>query len=299
MSAATAAKPRLAIVAGAGALPVRVAEAAARDGRELLIITIEGESDGDFSAWPNARLHWGEVGRLFDLLAEHDCREIVMIGRVARPNIKDVRFDFGAVRTLPRILTMLIGGDGAVMDQIVRFLEEKGVAVRGAHEIAPELVMPDGALGRLTPARQDRADIATGIEVARAIGGFDIGQGVVVSRGRVIAVEAAEGTDAMLRRCAELRQGVDKSGGKSVGKTVAKSVGKGERSGVLVKLPKPRQDLRIDMPTIGVRTIEGAAAAGLAGIAVAAGGTLIAGREEVRRAADEAGLFVVGYRGEG
>lgn len=268
----------LAIIAGGGALPCALAEAATRAGRSVHILGIRGEAEPGIARYPHTWLKWGEVGRLFATLEGQGCRDLVIIGAVTRPDLANVRFDFGAIRNLPSLLRLGIGGDNHVLSSIVRFLEGKGYHVRGAGEVAPELLAGEGALGAKAPSVEQRADIDTAFRVVEALGRLDVGQAAVVAKGHVIAVEAAEGTDAMLARCGELRQEQRRR----------------DREGVLVKAPKPRQEERVDMPAIGPDTVRSAAQAGLAGIAVAAGRVLIAERAATIAAADEHGLFLWG-----
>jgi DUF1009 family protein len=197
---------------------------------------------------------------------------------VTRPDLANVRFDFGAIRNLPFLLSLGIGGDDHVLSSVVRFLEGKGYRVRGAGEVAPELLAGEGTLGAKAPSAEQRADIDAAFRVVEALGRLDVGQAAVVAKGHVIAVEAAEGTDAMLARCAELRRA---------------QRGR-EREGVLVKASKPGQEERVDMPAVGPDTVRSAVEAGLAGIAVAAGHVLIAEREATIKAADKHGLFLWG-----
>jgi hypothetical protein len=184
---------------------------------------------------------------------------------------------------LPRIMKFFRGGDDHLLSRIATLLAEQGFRLLGAHEVAPEILMPEGTLGNHQPSALDNDDVAYGLRFLHAIGSFDVGQGVVVAGRHVIAVEAAEGTDGMLARIAELR-----------GSGRLRSQG-----GVLVKAPKPGQDRRIDLPTIGPQTVECAARAGLSGIAVAAGSTIVAEADRVGDAADRANIFVVGVRDSG
>jgi UDP-2,3-diacylglucosamine hydrolase len=270
----------LAIIAGGGTLPSALAEAATARGRAVHILAIRGEADEAVARFPHTWLKWGEVGKLFATLEDRRCRDLVIIGAVSRPDLANVRFDFGAVRNLPFLLSLGMGGDDHVLSSVVRFLEAKGYRVHGAGDVAPELLAGQGKLGAKAPSPEDLADIETAFRVVAALGRLDVGQAVVVVKGRVLAVEAAEGTDAMLNRCAELRRG-----------------GSGRRrapTGVLAKAPKPGQEERVDLPTIGPDTVENAASAGLAGIAVAAGRVLIAERAATIAAADKHGLFLFG-----
>lgn len=270
----------LAIIAGGGSIPAAVAEAALRQGRAIHVIAIRGAADAQISGFPHSWIGMGQVGKLLRLLRRHDCRDVVIVGSVRRPDLTKIRIDFGFLRHLPAILRLTAGGDDKVLSGVVKFFESKGYRVRGAHEIAPSLLAPCGPLGGLKPRRQDEADIELGLRVVKAFGAHDVGQAAVVSRGYVLAVEAAEGTDAMLRRC----RGLQPPGAKLP-------------CGVLVKCPKPGQELRTDMPAIGPRTVELAAEAGLAGIAVAAGKVLLAGYAGLLKEAEARGLFVAGVDG--
>jgi UDP-2,3-diacylglucosamine hydrolase len=217
---------------------------------------------------------------MFRALDNNGCEDIVIIGGVNRPDFSNVRLDLGAIKTLPFILTLGKGGDDHVLSRVVRFFEQKGYRVHGAGDVAPQLLAGEGVLGRKTPSAEDNADIELALRVVGALGRLDVGQAAVVAKGYVLAVEAAEGTDAMLARCAELR-----ASGKA---------GRRSRAGVLVKVPKPGQEERVDLPTIGPETVAKAASAGLAGVAIAAGRVLMAERDATIAAADEHGLFLLG-----
>ena len=271
----------LAIIAGGGTLPSALADAAVAQGRAVHVIGIRGEADAKISRFPHTWLKWGEVGKLFATLDDQGCRDLVIIGSVSRPDLANVRFDFGAIKNLPFLLGLGVGGDDQVLSSVVRFLEGKGYRVYGAGEVAPELLAAEGTLGAKAPSPEDRADIEAGFRVVSALGRLDVGQAAVVVKGRVLAVEAAEGTNAMLARCDEMRKGAGRRRG---------------LAGVLVKAPKPGQEERVDLPTIGPGTVEMAARAGLAGIAVAAGRVLIADRDATIAAAGEHGLFLIGQK---
>jgi DUF1009 family protein len=204
--------------------------------------------------------------------------ELVIAGGVTRPDLRRIRPDAGFFAGLPQIVRLLVGGDDSVLSRVVRFFEGKGLTVRGVHEVAPDLLAGDGRMGALDLGAQDRADAELGFAVRRALGAVDAGQAVAVAQGKVLAIEGAEGTDAMLRRVAGL-PGREPSG---------------IRRGVLAKGPKPGQELRVDMPAIGPRTVEQAAAAGLAGVVVEAGAVLVLDRAEAIRAADSVGCALYG-----
>jgi hypothetical protein len=267
--------PALGILAGGGMLPGRVAAAAAAAGREVFLLGLEGFAEASVLApWPHATVRIGAAGRILALLREHGCRDLVLVGPVRRPSLLDLRPDAEGARLLTRIGRAAFAGDDGLLAAVVRVLGEEGFRILGAHDILTEAVGPKGLLSRSRADAAAMADIARGVKVARALGAVDVGQCCVVQQGIVLAAEAAEGTDAMLARAATLRW-----------------PGPG---GVLVKLVKPGQDRRADLPTIGVGTIRAAAAAGLRGVAFEAHGTLLAEREAVVAAADEAGLFLLG-----
>ena len=274
-------KGPLGIIAGRGPLPCILAEEAVERGLSLHIVAIRGETPDAIERFPHTWIKWGELGKLLTAFEKNGCRDLVIIGGVNRPDFDRMRFDFGAIKTLPFLLSLAKGGDDHVLSRIVRFFEEKGFRVHGAGDVVPELLAGEGKLSAKGPLAEDRVDMEIGLKVVRGLGQFDIGQAAVVAKRHVLAVEAAEGTDAMLRRCAELRQS-----GRA----------HGARTGVLVKAPKPGQELRIDMPTIGPETVRNAAAAGLAGIAVAAGHVLMAEHAATIDAANDAGLFLIGER---
>ena len=271
----------LAILAGGGALPRIIANEAVAAGRSVHILAIEGS----FGAWPDAPcamtpVGMGQVGRILETLRTYDCHEMAIAGSVVRPEIGKLKLDFGALINLPRLTGIMLGGDNHLLTTVVKFFEKRGIRVVGVDEVAPKLLAAEGILGRIRPDAQGLRDVSRGFEVARALGALDIGQAAVVDKGYVLAVEAAEGTDALLERVAELRRKRNRLGGR--------------RRGVLVKRVKPGQDRRVDLPTIGPRTVELAAAANLAGIGVHAGGVILLEREKVLQAANAAGLFMAG-----
>ncbi|HZP09915.1 LpxI family protein [Methyloceanibacter sp.] len=270
----------LGIVAGRGPLPCLLAEAATARGLPVHIVGIRGEASDEIERFSHTWMKWGELGKLFGALDDHGCRDLVIVGGVNRPDLANVKFDFTAVKHLPFLLSLGKGGDDNILSRIVDFFEQKGYRVHGPEEVLPDLLVGVGILGDKAPSGEDRADIELGFRVVASLGHLDIGQAAVIAKGHVLAVEAAEGTDAMLARIVELRQ----SGRVSLP----------GRAGVLVKAPKPGQEQRIDLPTIGSETVRRAAAAGLAGIAVAAGQVLVAELARTIDAANRQGLFLVG-----
>lgn len=276
MSAANPEKTTLGIIAGGGPLPSVVAESAVAEGRSVFIVGIKGWSDPAIADYPHAWVRYGALGKTIELLKRARCHDLVLIGPLDRPTLFNFRPDMTILRSLVRVLALLSRGDDGLLSGTVRYFEEThGFHIRPAEEVAAELVAPSGSLTKTTPSLADETDIQMAIEVVRERGAKDLGQGAVVANGQVLEVEDSTGTDEMLRRVARLP---DRSG----------------KSGVLVKLPKPGQERRIDLPTLGLTTVENAAAAGLAGIAYEASGALIANVEGVGRRADELGLFVTG-----
>jgi DUF1009 family protein len=267
---------KLGIVAGGGALPAQLVDACRAQGREVFLLAFEGQTDPDTVAGvAHVWTRLGAAASAVQILKDAGVRELVMAGAVARPSLAELRPDLRTAKWLTRVAARGLGDDG-ILTAIVRTLEDEDFHVIGVDEILKHLVAQEMTYGRFVPDGQARADIERGVDVARALGLADVGQGVVVQQGIVLAVEAAEGTDALLRRAGELRH--DGAGG------------------VLVKIRKPGQEHRADLPTIGTRTVKGAAAAGLSGIAVEAGAALVMGNEAVSAAADAAGLFVVGIK---
>lgn len=272
------------LIAGGGVMPFAVAESLKARGLEPVIFALKGVCDA--KATERFRHHWiavGQLGRTMKLLRAEDCKNLIFIGTLVRPALSEVRLDWGTLRAIRRIWAAFGGGDDHLLSGIGRVFEQEGFRLLGLKEAAPDLLMPEGCATRTMPDEDALADVGRGKEVLRAIGAFDVGQAVVVIDCHVIGVEGIEGTDDLLARVATLR---------SAGRIRAR-----QRRGVLVKAPKSRQDLRFDLPTIGSRTVEGLAAAGLAGMAVEAGNTLVADPQAMIEAADQAGLFVIGQPG--
>lgn len=268
---------RIGVLAAGGSIPGAVCEAALAQGIAVHVVALKGQAEPELSRYPHRWVRLGQVGHLLGAFRDANCRDIVIVGSLKRPDLWKTGVDFGLIRHLPTILTLTRGGDDTVLKRVVRFFEAQGFRVRGAHEIAPTLLAPGGAFGGVSPSPGDEQDIAHALALLGALGPFDVGQAVVIARGHVLAIEAAEGTDEMLKRCGSLRQW-----------------GGHKRVGVLVKAPKFGQELRVDMPVIGPRTVELAAAAGLAGIAVGQGKVMIADQADMVRLADRHHIFVTG-----
>lgn len=275
------ARGRLGILAGGGTLPREIADSAARRGIPVTIVAIDSEADADFGPHAVTRVNWGQIGGMIRAFRTAGATDLVIVGRVQRPDIGIMRPDLGFFRHLPRILRIVAsGGDDGVLRQVVRFFEGRGLRVIGPDEAAPELVVRRGAMGAATASPADRADIEAGMAVIRKLGPYDIGQSVIVAGGHIEAIEGVEGTDRMIQRAAARRL--------NPGRDIA------HRGGVLVKRSKPGQDLRVDMPAIGPATVRGAEEAGLYGIAVEADTVIVAERASTLRAADAKKIFIEG-----
>ncbi|WAX93729.1 UDP-2,3-diacylglucosamine diphosphatase LpxI [Aminobacter sp. NyZ550] len=278
---------RIAVVAGSGRLPVNVADSLAEAGHKPFIVLIDGETDPGTSLWSYAgeRLAIEQFASLVPLLKRHGITHCVLAGGISRrPVWRAIRPSIALLRVLPRALAALARGDDGLLRILVTTIEDNGIKVAGAHQVVPELLAVAGSMGALAPQQSDWADLRAGQEAARTIGALDIGQAAVAIGGRAIALEGIEGTDLLLERVRELRDN-----GRIAGR----------KRGVLVKCAKPNQELRADLPTIGPATVDAAHAAGLAGIGIEAGRSLVLDYGEVVERADRLGLFVIGLSGEG
>jgi len=264
---------KVGIIAGGGSLPGQLIDALREQERDCFVLAIKNSADPERMPKDAVWLALGDAGSAFRLLHEQGVGEVVMAGPVRRPTLKDLRPDWRTAKFFARIGVKALGDDGLLRAVIGEF-ESEGFKVIGADAILGEILAPLGGWGVHHPDDQAAADIKRGIEVAQGLGRLDVGQSVVVQQGIVLGVEAVEGTDALLARVAGLkREGA---------------------GGVLVKLCKPQQDRRVDLPTIGCDTIKMAKQAGLRGIAVEAGATLVINLDAVVKRADRDGLFMMG-----
>src|ERR1700761_8768610 len=268
----------LGIIAGGGDLPLAIA---AECTRPVFIVALAGSAGEGVDKFPHERAGIGETGKIFRLLHDHHCIDVILAGKVARPAWSDVKVDARGALAAPKIISAALKGDDALLRAIAGMFEKEGFRVVSAAEAAPALLSGETTITKAKPTEQDKSDIAIAAKIVREMGVLDIGQAAVVCEGLPLAVEAAEGTDAMIKRVASLPENIRGSTSK--------------RRGVLVKAPKPIQDRKTDLPVIGVQTIENAAAVGLSGIALEARGALIVNRKAVIEEADAAGLFVTGF----
>jgi DUF1009 family protein len=263
---------KLGIIAGGGELPGRLVAACRAQARPTFVLSFNGVAAVE-SVTPDAWVDIGAIGRTFALLKEAGCADVVLAGPIKRPRLRDLKLDQRGRGLLGRLMTAW-GGDNSLLSLIVGEFEREGFRVVGAEDVLGELVVPPGPLGRHVPDAAAAADIALAAKAIAALGALDVGQAAVAQQGRVLGIEAAEGTDALIARAALYRSE------------------EGARP-VLVKLQKPEQERRVDLPTIGIKTVAQCADAGFAGIAIEAHATLVMGKAEVVAEADRRGLFVV------
>ncbi|MCY4505280.1 MAG: UDP-2,3-diacylglucosamine diphosphatase LpxI [Hyphomicrobiales bacterium] len=272
----------LGIIAGAGELPLLLARRLKEQKRPVFVLGIRSVTDPAIAHYPHAWCAMTALGRSLRLLKEAGCRELVMIGAVQRPHLEWRKLDWLGMKVMARLLFAPRLGDNRLLRAVVRAYEDAGLRVRPVEAFVPELMAAAGYLGAARADARAKADLRYGMEVVRRLGELDISQAAVVCRGQVLAVEGVEGTDFLLERIARLPaalRGTPKA-----------------RAGVLVKLPKPRQERRVDLPTLGPQTVRGAARAGLAGIVFAEGGALMLRQAECVRLANKAGMFLFGAR---
>lgn len=271
----------LGIIAGLGQLPVQVADAAIARGQGIYVLRLKGFEEPALSDYPGQTVGIAELGKTFKALRQAGCEQVCFAGIVKRPDFSALKPDLKGMSLLPKAISAARKGDDALLTFMIESFEAEGFKIIGADEAAGNLKAANGLLAGPQPSEDQLKDIEKAAKVALEIGRLDIGQGAIVADGLVLCVEAQEGTDEMLRRCAGLPTEIR-------GTPTA-------RRGVLAKRPKPQQERRIDLPTIGVPTVEGAAEAGLAGIAFEAGGALLVDAEAVKARAEALGLFLYGF----
>jgi DUF1009 family protein len=271
---------KLGLIAGGGSLPLEIAEHCRRVGRPLFVVRLKGMAAPALSGFDGADVGLAELGKCLKVLKRAACRVVCLAGQVSRPDFAQLAPDLRGLAALPSVIAAARKGDDALLRVLLGEFEKEGFAVEGAEAVMGELSLPLGPLGRHAPSPEQLADAERALTTARAIGKLDVGQGAVVCDGLVLAVEAQEGTDAMLARIATLPAHLHGS--------------ERDRRGVLAKVPKPIQETRVDLPTIGLATVRGAAAAGLAGVVGEAGRLLILDRLEAVTLADDLGLFILG-----
>lgn len=272
----------LGLIAGLGDLPVAIAENAVATGQGVHVLRLKGFEEPRLADYPGSVVGLGEIGAVISRLRAAGCEDLVFAGVVKRPNFSDLKLDLKGAALLPKVLSEARKGDDALLRVLVSEFEKNGFNVIGSDQAHANLLAPAGLIAGAPPSEMSLGDMLVAARVAAASGALDIGQACVVCDGLVLAVEAQEGTDEMLRRCAALPEAIRGR--------------EGARRGVLVKRPKPEQERRIDLPTTGVSTVELAAAAGLAGIGIEAGGALMLNRPAMMDTAERLGLFLYGFK---
>lgn len=262
------------LIAGNGALPEKIIRQCLGSGLDIFVILISDDIPHSIGKVPHINLSIGSVGKAVKILNQERVENLVFAGGLKRPKLLSLGLDSGGVKLLARITKAKFNGDNQLLATVMGYFEDCGFNILGADEILEDALMPFGVLGRVKPQSRQQSDIESGIDIARAIGNLDIGQSIIIQDGVVIGVEAIEGTDALIERCGDLQ--FEKKGG------------------ILIKMKKPKQDRRVDLPTIGPVTIDKAYASGLAGLAVEAKGALVIDKDEVIKKADEYGIFLVG-----
>ncbi len=269
-----AAGEKLGILAGGGGVPIEVAEQVTRTGQPFHVIALRGFADQRVEHFPHTFVGLGQLGALLATLERERCKELLIIGSLARPDLTSLRFDLGALRHWRAIYSLTRGGDDRLLRRIVRFFEGQGLSVVGVRDIAPELVANAGLIAGPTPRAPAHAAIAAGLSALTQLAGLDIGQAAIATPNGLCACEDGAGTANLLARYAQRAQRA--------------------ADAVVIKCAKPGQELRVDMPTIGPETLEQMARAGLATLAVSSGSTMIADRPGLRARAETLGISVIG-----
>ena len=266
---------KLGIIAGGGTLPRSLIEHCQKINRDFFVLAIEGNADPVLITddIPHTWIRIGQAGTGFKRFKEEKVEEVVMIGTIHRPSFKDLIPDMRTTAFFAKVGAKALGDDG-ILRALIKEIEAEKMRVVGIHEVMSDILVKSGVLGKVKPDKDDMIDITRGVKVAYMLGQLDVGQAVIVQQGLVLGMEGIEGTDELIKRCGGYKR-------------------KGS-GGVLVKLRKPQQDMRIDLPTIGPRTVENAKNSGLKGLAVHAGNTLIVDEKEVIKTANKAGLFIIG-----
>ncbi len=271
---------KLGLIAGGGSLPVEIAEHCLRSGRPFFVIRLKGFASAGLDSFTGAEVGLAELGKCFKALKRAGCQAVCLAGQVNRPDFTSLMPDLRGLAVLPAVIAAARKGDDALLRMLIAEFEKEGFTVEGGNEVIDDLGIGSGPLGRISPTSENCADVSLAVEAARTIGRLDAGQAAVVCRGLILALEAAEGTDALLARVADLPEALR-------GRADAPM-------GVLAKMPKPTQETRVDLPTIGPETVKAVARAGLAGIVGEVGHLLVLDRDNVVALADELGIFVFG-----
>ncbi|WP_419779087.1 LpxI family protein [Maridesulfovibrio sp.] len=268
-------KDTIGLIAGGGQFPLLVAKGAAAQGNRVVAVFFKGHSNFEVDEYveESVELKLGQLNKLISFFNKNGVNKVVMAGTINKPKAFDIRPDFRAAKLLFKLATK---GDDVLLRTIANEFESEGMQVVGPHEYAPELLTPSGFLTKRKPNEVERSDLSFGWKIARDLGRMDIGQCVVVREGVVAAVEAIEGTDAAIKRGCEL-------GGKGC---------------CIVKVFKPGQEKRVDMPSIGLKTVQGMKDLGATCLGVEAGKSLFFDLDESIKFAEKHGITIVGLTQE-
>lgn len=276
---------KIAIIAGNGVLPIYIRDELISQGQKPMLIGIHNEIISKLEKDADAVLTFGQVGKLFEILIAQNVDRVIFAGGITkRPDYKKLKLDFLTIKEMPRLLKIVFGGDNSVLTKISTYFESRNIKVVGSHEIVPNLIAQKGLIAGKFSKRNALPTIRLAVEAAKTIGSLDVGQAAVAEDGRVVALEALEGTDEMLNRVASLRK---------LGRLNATP-----KMGVLAKMLKPEQDMRADLPAIGPKTITKIANAGLKGIVLDAGKSIMLDRDATIKRAEELNIFIYGYEYE-
>lgn len=276
---------KVAIIAGSGSLPVELARGSVDAGVEPFLVGIRDIASIEVEKFQHVYLGFGQIGKLFEILHERGIDHVVFAGGIKiRPDFTSLKLDWMTVKLLPKIISLMASGDNTLLSGVIEIFETENIIMVGAHEIAPQLLCEEANVVGRKPGKKMLENICLGYNACKKLGDLDAGQAVIVEAGRVVALEGAEGTDAMIARVAELR--------------VTGQMPLHGKYGVLVKTMKPGQDMRADLPSIGPETIGNVKRAGLLGIALEAGHTLILDRDETLARARSEKIFIYGMVGE-
>lgn len=273
------------IVAGGGILPAELVQTLSQNDIPHFIAAIKDETTVEFASDVSRAFSWGEIGKILKYFKTHDCRDLILLGEVTkRPEFTSIIGDAGTMKLLPKIVAAMTAGDDSLLRKVIKLIENEGFTVLGIDGVAPELILKEGHFAGPSFSKKLTTDLNSALEALRDMSKHDVGQALVIENGRIIAVEGAEGTDAMLERVADLR--------------ASKRISQKPKNGFLVKTSKVGQDRRVDLPTIGPKTISNVAAAGLIGIVGEAGSILLAERETIKQLAKKNKIFVIGHKAE-
>ncbi|MDH5723114.1 MAG: UDP-2,3-diacylglucosamine diphosphatase LpxI [Alphaproteobacteria bacterium] len=269
---------KIGIITGGGDLPRKVIAYCDEHDISVFLICFEGHTDketaeGRESLWVGL----GEAGKIMNTLKKNDVYDLVMAGKIKRPNLRSLKTDLKGAQIISRIGLKAMGDDG-LLGALRKELEQEGFTLHGVEKFSEGLIAKSGPIGKYKPLEEDWSSIQHGFNIAQEIGRLDIGQSVIVQDGVIMGVEGAEGTDALIERCASLL--------------------KKERRAFLVKTCKPQQDKDMDLPTIGPDTIMQAYKSGLSGIIIHAENSIILDIKAIAKKADSYKIFVYGYNGK-